>query len=167
LLLDLKMPKVDGLTVLRRARELDPAVTAIIITSYGTIQNAIDALRSGARGFLRKPFEADDLLQTVGEALEMRKREEEILLLRAQLPILETSQALVAEGSVESLTKRLLKVIVRQAGIEQTRIPPGTCSSPRQMSLQCASFCIRQSKRSECSSLMHTIFYILSVHSAA
>jgi two-component system cell cycle response regulator len=75
LLLDLKMPGVDGLTVLRRAAELSPGVTAVIMTSYGTRENAIDALRAGARDFLLKPFEPEELLQAVGNVLAQRRQQ--------------------------------------------------------------------------------------------
>jgi PAS domain S-box-containing protein len=122
LVVDFRMPEVDGLTVLRRARELDPEVAAIVITSYGSIENAIEALRAGARDFLRKPFDPDDLLQAVAEALAARQREQERLLLHARLPILEISQALMAEGDLESLAGRLLEVVARQSGAKQAAL---------------------------------------------
>jgi PAS domain S-box-containing protein len=122
LVADLRMPDVDGWTVLRRAGELDPDLTAIAITSYGSVENAIEALRAGARDLLLKPFDPDDLLHTVDEALAARRREQERLLLRARLPILEISQALMAEGDVESLAGRLLQVVARQSGAEQAAL---------------------------------------------
>jgi DNA-binding NtrC family response regulator len=76
LLLDLKMPGVDGLMVLRRAGELHPGVTVVIMTSYGTMENAIDALRAGARDFLLKPFDPDELLEAVKRALAARRHQE-------------------------------------------------------------------------------------------
>jgi PAS domain S-box-containing protein len=122
LVADLKMPGVDGLTVLRRARELHPGLVAVMITSYATIENAIEALRAGARDLLRKPFDPDDLLHAVGEALAARQRERERLLLRARLPILEISQALMTEGDVESLAGHLLEVAARQSAAEQAAL---------------------------------------------
>jgi signal transduction histidine kinase len=119
LLLDLKMPGMDGLAVLRRARELDPGATAVIVTSYGTIENAIEALQAGARDLLLKPFEPDDFLLTVEKALATRRQEQENLLLQAQLPILKASQLLMSEGNVESLAGRLLEVVVEQIGAER------------------------------------------------
>jgi len=85
LLADLKMPHVDGLTVLRRAREWHPGLAAIMITSYGTIENAVEALRAGARDFLLKPFDPGDLVQTVRNVLAAQQREQEALLLRSRL----------------------------------------------------------------------------------
>jgi PAS domain S-box-containing protein len=89
LLADLKMPDVDGLTVLRRARELYPAMAAVMITSYATLENAIQALRAGARDFLLKPFDPDDLVQTVGAVLAVQQQEQETLLLRYRLDSME------------------------------------------------------------------------------
>jgi len=122
LLLDLLMPDVDGLAVLRRARELDPHVTAVIITGYGTLENAIDALRAGARGFILKPFGPDDLLPAVAQALQERRQEQENLLLRARLPILEISQTLMAGEDVASLARRLLAIVTRQVRADRASL---------------------------------------------
>ena len=99
LLVDLMMPGMDGLMVLRRAKELNPSITAIIITAYGTLRNAVDALRAGARGFLPKPFDLVDLELAVSEALAEQRQEQENLRLQALLPILEISQAMMAKGA--------------------------------------------------------------------
>ncbi len=122
LLLDIKMPDLDGLTVLRRATELDPGVTAIIITGYGTLENAIQALQAGARGFLLKPFDPERLLRVVAEAMEARRQEREHLLLRARLPLLEISQAMMAAGHLESLPRQLLEVVIRQIGADRASL---------------------------------------------
>ena len=81
LILDVKMPHVDGLTLLRRARELDPNLTAVIITGYATLDKAIQALSAGARGFILKPFGFDELTQAVEDALAQRQREQELSLI--------------------------------------------------------------------------------------
>jgi PAS domain S-box-containing protein len=82
LVADLKMPGVDGLTVLRRARGLHPGLAAVMITSYATMENAIEALRAGAQDFLLKPFDPDDLLRSVSEALAAVGREATLQVLR-------------------------------------------------------------------------------------
>jgi PAS domain S-box-containing protein len=114
LLVDFVMPGMDGLAVLRRIKELQPDVTAVVMTGYGTLQNAIDSLRAGARGFVLKPFAHDDLLAAVRDALEERQREQDSLRLRALLPILEVGHALLSEGDVPSLCGRLLETVVRE-----------------------------------------------------
>ena len=69
-LLDLKMPGLDGMEVLKRLRELDPAILVIVITGYATVETAIEALKQGAYDFIPKPFEPDQLRIVVNRAAE-------------------------------------------------------------------------------------------------
>jgi|GEM_PF-3503855 len=114
LLVDIKMPDVDGLTVLRRGRDLWPDMAAVIVTGYATLSSAVEALHAGAHRFVLKPFAAGELVQAVQEALELRQREEERLRLRAQLPILEIAQALLVEGDLELLARQILEPVARE-----------------------------------------------------
>ena len=70
---DLKMPKVDGMTLLRRALEEEPELPIILITAHGTIDTAVEALKSGAFDFVTKPFDKDEVRQIVGKALKTRE----------------------------------------------------------------------------------------------
>jgi len=65
LLSDLQMSPMDGHTLLKKAKNLAPELPVLIMTAYGTVQGAVDALHEGASDYLIKPFEADDLLQRV------------------------------------------------------------------------------------------------------
>jgi signal transduction histidine kinase/DNA-binding response OmpR family regulator len=114
LIVDIKMPDVDGLLVLRLARDLDPNLTAVVITGSATMDRAIEALQAGARGFILKPFGFDELISTIEGALGQRRKEEERLHLQAQLPILEISHFLMSEANVVSLAQRLLEILVQQ-----------------------------------------------------
>jgi len=122
LLVDILMPDMDGLTVLRRARELDPHLTAVVITGHGTPDNVIRALRAGAQDLILKPFDIPDLLATVSQNLARRRREQENLLLRARLPILEVGQALLAQGDIPTLAQRLLEVMVHQFAADRASL---------------------------------------------
>ena len=122
LLVDIKMPEIDGLALLRQAREIDPNLAAVVITGYATMDRAIEALRSGARGFVLKPFGMNDLALAVEEALARRRLEQERLRLQAQLPVLEVSQALMSEGDPVSLARQILEVVVRQTGAERALV---------------------------------------------
>jgi signal transduction histidine kinase/DNA-binding response OmpR family regulator len=119
LVVDIKMPDVDGLLVLRLARDLDPNLTAVVITGSATMDRAIEALQAGARGFILKPFGFDELLSTIERALNQRRKEEERLRLQAQLPILEVSQILMSEANVVSLAQQLLAILVQQMEAER------------------------------------------------
>ncbi len=82
--LDLVLPGINGLEVLRRIKELDQDLPVIIITGYGDIPTAVEAIRIGAYDFLTKPFDNNRLLLTLKRALEKRNLEREIQFLRSQ-----------------------------------------------------------------------------------
>jgi DNA-binding NtrC family response regulator len=68
ILLDLRMPGMDGMEVLRRVRDIRPDIRVVIITAYGTIESAVEAMKLGAADFIQKPFapaEIRDLVRTV------------------------------------------------------------------------------------------------------
>ncbi|GAB4337102.1 MAG: sigma-54 dependent transcriptional regulator [Desulfobulbaceae bacterium] len=67
---DLKMPHHDGIAVLERAREINPEIVVILITGYGSIETAIEAIRKGAYDYIQKPFEPDDFLLTINRAVD-------------------------------------------------------------------------------------------------
>ncbi|NIP81627.1 MAG: response regulator [Gemmatimonadetes bacterium] len=70
---DLKMPGLSGMDVIRRVREIDPEVVLIVITGYATVGTAVEAMKTGAYDFLPKPFKPDELRMIVGRALERRR----------------------------------------------------------------------------------------------
>ncbi|HEV7785901.1 MAG TPA: response regulator, partial [Thermoanaerobaculia bacterium] len=72
-LLDLKLPGIDGLETLKRLRALKPRLDVVMMTAHGTISSAVDAMRRGAFDYVTKPFDNDELLMVVDRALEMRR----------------------------------------------------------------------------------------------
>jgi DNA-binding NtrC family response regulator len=85
LLTDLKMPEMDGMELLRRARAVDPALPVIVITAFATIESAVDAVKHGAFDYLPKNFSIDQLTVTVERALRQRRLQVENRNLREQL----------------------------------------------------------------------------------
>jgi DNA-binding NtrC family response regulator len=80
-LTDLKLPRKDGLEVLRGVREADPFVPVIVMTAFGTIETAVAAVKDGAFDFLTKPFDTGHLLVLIQRALEgVRARRENLIL---------------------------------------------------------------------------------------
>lgn len=84
-LTDLVMEGMDGLALLRWFREQDARVPVIVMTSYGTIDSAVEAMKLGASDYVTKPFKADALLVAIERALQMRAMETEIDRLRSEL----------------------------------------------------------------------------------
>ena len=74
---DIKMPEMDGLEVLQHVRNRDPEVPIIMITAYATVEMSIQALRRGAYDMLTKPFEPDELIYRVKNALQHHELVEE------------------------------------------------------------------------------------------
>ena len=74
---DLKMPKVDGMDLLRFALREDPDLPIVMITAHGTVDTAVEALKLGAFDYLTKPFDKDEVRQVVGKALRTRQLSEE------------------------------------------------------------------------------------------
>ncbi len=112
--LDLKMPDIDGLTLLPRIRSLYPDMPVVILTAHATLESAIEAVRQGARDYLLKPFDPVQLLNRVSEILsesqQPRRRREivnEIKLLLAELNSYEGAQPEEVDFPVANPTRYL------------------------------------------------------------
>src|SRR3989449_5363508 len=82
---DLRMPKVDGLQVLRAAKEIAPDTTVIMITAVASTESAVEAMKLGAYDYITKPFKLDEVNLIVRNALERKRLRDENLYLRKQL----------------------------------------------------------------------------------
>ncbi len=82
---DLRMPGIDGVQVIAAALERYPGIVAIVITGYGTVKDAVDAIKRGAADFVAKPFQFDELMHVLQKALEQRRLKSENAYLRSQL----------------------------------------------------------------------------------
>lgn len=116
LLTDIKMPRIDGLELLKIAKEIDPHITVVLITGYGTMEDAIRAIRLGAQDFLMKPFEPKELVQTIETSLAKRNLLRDSLRLQTLLPLLEINKMLQITGGEVSLVQRVLETACTQLG---------------------------------------------------
>jgi two-component system response regulator AtoC len=82
---DLRMPGIDGTRVIETALERYPGIVGIVITGYGTMKDAVDAIKRGASDFIAKPFQFDELMHVLQKAIEQRRLKSENAYLRSQL----------------------------------------------------------------------------------
>jgi signal transduction histidine kinase/DNA-binding response OmpR family regulator len=111
MLLDVRMPGMDGIEVLRRATGLVPDIQVLMLTGHGTIDTAIEAMEYGAIGFLRKPVTIDDLQLSINDALSRGATRKENTRLKALMPLFELNKLLLSEMDEQKLIEIVLKTI--------------------------------------------------------
>ncbi len=77
ILLDIRMPGMDGMEVLRQVREVRPDIRVIMITAYGTVESAVEAMKQGAVDFLQKPFGPEEIREMVSRVMDREKLDEQ------------------------------------------------------------------------------------------
>jgi len=82
---DLKMPEMDGLSLLAEAKKINADLPIVVITAHGTIESAVEAMQKGAIDFITKPFEEDKIVITVKRSLKISKLSEEVKVLKEEL----------------------------------------------------------------------------------
>src|SRR5687767_2500193 len=85
LITDLRLPGIDGTRVIEAAKQRYPGIVAIVITGYGTVRDAVEAMKRGASDYVTKPFQFDELVHVLDKALKQRRLESEVAYLRSQV----------------------------------------------------------------------------------
>jgi DNA-binding NtrC family response regulator len=129
-LTDLRLPDGDGFGVLRAAKELDPELPVIVMTAYGSIQDAVAAMKEGALDFLAKPVDPDHLLLMVDRALAQRKLLTEYILLKDELAARRGAPQII--GDAPSLKQAIL-ALQRAAGSDATVLLEGESGTGKEL----------------------------------
>ena len=108
---DLRLPGLDGLALLKQARELLPDVEVVMITGHGSVEKAVEAMRLGAYDFIQKPVDSAALLKTVAKALEKQRLTCENRQLRRQLRQQRGLEALMGDSPAMQAVKQLIRQI--------------------------------------------------------
>ncbi len=95
---DLRLPGRDGVAVLRAARERDPGTSVLVMTAYGSIETAVEAMRSGAFDFVQKPLDLDQLELRVARGIDHRRLLYEVTELRAEQAARDASERIIGDS---------------------------------------------------------------------
>ena len=110
-LLDYRLPDADGLSTLRRMKELAPDTVVILMTAFSTIENAVEAMKHGAYHYLNKPFNLDEVSAIVEKALETSRLRREVRLLRGSQGLEFGFDAIIGASPAMVAAKTLLRRI--------------------------------------------------------
>src|SRR5437773_156192 len=108
---DLRLPGVDGSAVVEAAVERYPHIIAIVVTGFGTVKDAVEAIKRGAWDFVSKPFQIDELLHVLDSAIEQRRLKSENAYLRAQLEERYRFEGIVGKSRPMKLLFQLLETV--------------------------------------------------------
>ena len=143
-LLDMNMPGLDGQATLTRLHEVHPGLPVILLTAYGTVGSAVEAMKRGAFDYLTKPADNDELVLTLNRAWEYSRLQEENARLRNELS---------GEGALRSLVgtsapMRLLHDFIRQAGpSEATVLITGESGTGKELIAEALHACSGRAKQ--------------------
>jgi DNA-binding NtrC family response regulator len=129
-LTDLKLPDGDGFGVLRFAKELDPALQVVVMTAYGSIHDAVEAMKAGAMDFLAKPVDPDHLLLMVERAQAQRRLFSENTLLKEELAERRGAPRIIGE---DAALRGVLQHLHRAADTDATVLLEGESGTGKEV----------------------------------
>ena len=122
LLADLMMPEMDGITLLKKALEIDSNLVCIVMTGQGTVQTAVEAMKSGAFDYLLKPFKLNSVLTSLSRSLEIRQLRTENIQLRELLNIYELGQVVALTLDLDVVFQKATETILHQCQADEVSI---------------------------------------------
>src|SRR5438093_1441581 len=127
---DLRLPDGDGFGVLKAAKEVDPELPVIVMTAFGSIQDAVSAMKEGALDFLAKPVDPDHLLLLVHRALAQRRMATENILLKEELAARRGAPQIVGE---DPRLKQVSNALQRAAATDTTVLVEGESGTGKEL----------------------------------
>src|SRR5574341_901563 len=122
LLTDLMMPEMDGIALLQAALDLDPYLVGVIMTGQGTVQTAVEAMKSGAFDYVLKPFKFDAVLPILSRALDVRRLRLENVQLREMVAIYELNKAIAFALDSDTILQKVADAALQQSDAEEVSI---------------------------------------------
>ena len=127
---DLRLPDGDGLAVLRASKDIDAEVPVIVMTAYGSIEDAVRAMKEGAMDFLAKPVDPDHLLLLVHRALEQRRLTTENLLMKEELAVRRGAPQIVGD---DASLRKVFAALQRAAATDTTVLIEGESGTGKEL----------------------------------
>ena len=106
MLIDVKMPEMDGITLLKKLKENDPDTAVVMMTAHGAIQDAVEAMKLGAYDYLLKPFDLEELSLTIEKLVQMQTLAMENLILKDRLATITRFENLVGQSPPDAQAVR-------------------------------------------------------------
>ncbi len=110
-LLDIKLPKMNGIKLLQKIKEISPETIVIIMTAFGTVETAVQAMKIGAYDYITKPFLSDELILIMQKGLELQKLKRENILLRKELKHEFSLGNIIGKSKVMQEVYQLIEII--------------------------------------------------------
>ncbi len=126
LLVDIKMPKMSGLELLEKVKEIDPESVVIIITAYASVPTAVQALKNGAYDYVTKPIDPDELSHLVKKAIKQKNLSRENIALKASIDEMLNLEDLVGESPEMKKVFDLIQMVAKQDTTVMIRGESGT-----------------------------------------
>lgn len=129
-IIDLKMPGMDGITLERRIRQIDKDAAIIILTAFASVETAVEALKLGAFDYVTKPVDPDELSNTVRNALKQRELESENVRLKAKVSELTLPSPIIGDSP---RMRRVLDMIATVAGTDANVVIRGESGTGKEL----------------------------------
>jgi PAS domain S-box-containing protein len=122
LLTDLMMPGMDGIELIRAGLEIDPNLIGIIMTGHGTVQTAVEAMKSGAFDYILKPFKLNAVLPLLSRAMQVRNLRLENMQLKETVAIHELGKAIAFSSDLNSILNKIADAALQQCSADEVSI---------------------------------------------
>ena len=129
-LLDIKMPGMDGMALQEKLREIDPDMPLIIMTGYASVETAVQALKHGAYDYITKPFDPDELVHLIRNAVEHRRAKREVVRLRENLQEVYPHAQIIGQSPA---MKRVFELIETVAPADATVLITGESGTGKEL----------------------------------
>ncbi|MEW5900042.1 MAG: sigma-54 dependent transcriptional regulator [Acidobacteriota bacterium] len=130
LICDIRLPEISGMELLKYVRENRPEVPIIMITAYGSLKQAVEALKAGATDYILKPFDVEELKIIIAQELEKRRLKEENIILKRNLKEKYSFENMVGKSKA---MQEIYSLIEKAAGTDSTILVTGESGTGKEM----------------------------------